>query len=50
VLQRAQLPVGFRITGPAVIEEDASTTVIPPGDTAEIDAWNNIVIELGAAS
>jgi N-methylhydantoinase A len=50
VLQRAQLPVGFRLTGPAVIEEDASTTVIPPGDTAEIDAWGNIIIELGAAS
>ena len=49
VLQRSTLPVGFRITGPAVIEEDASTTVIPPGDVAEIDAWNNIVIDLGDA-
>ncbi len=50
VLQRSQLPIGYRITGPAVIEEDASTTVIPPGDVAEIDAWNNIVIDLGEAA
>ncbi len=50
VLQRRTLPVGYRIAGPAVIEEDASTTVIPPGDVAEIDAWRNIVIQLGAGA
>jgi N-methylhydantoinase A len=47
VLRRPSLPAGFTIAGPAVIEEDASTTVIPPGATATIDASGNIVIELG---
>ena len=49
VLQRRDLSAGFRFTGPAVVEEDASTTVIPPGDTAEIDGWGNIIIDLGDA-
>ena len=47
---RRTCPSGQRITGPAVIEEEASTTVVPPDDTAEIDAGGNIVITLGAAS
>ena len=47
VWQRSELPPGMRFAGPAVIEEHASTTVLPPGDCAEIDQWGNIVIELG---
>lgn len=47
VWQRGDLPAGTRLVGPAVIEEHASTTVLPPGDRAEIDEWGNIVIELG---
>lgn len=50
VWQRGELPVGTRIAGPAVIEEHASTTVLPPGDRAEIDQWGNIVINLGDAT
>ena len=49
VWQRDDLGVGFRIIGPAVIEEEASTTVVPPDDAAEIDAFGNIIITLGAA-
>ena len=33
--------------GPAVIEERNSTTFVPPGDRAVIDACGNIVITLG---
>lgn len=50
VWQREMLPVGHRITGPALVEEEASTTVIGPGDSARIDERGNIVIQLGAAA
>ena len=50
IWQRAALSSGQRITGPAVIEEEASTTIVPPDDVAEIDAGGNIVITLRSAS
>ena len=31
VYQRDALPVGQKINGPAVIEEDGSSTFVPPG-------------------
>ena len=43
VYDRARLPVGATITGPAIVEEPESTTVLPPGTTAEIDAWGNLL-------
>lgn len=44
VWDRASLPVGFKITGPAIIEEYSSTTVIQPGDVAEIGKLGEISI------
>ena len=41
---RPALKAGNRIAGPALIEEHASTTVMHPGDNAEIDAFGDIVI------
>ena len=35
------------ITGPAVIEEHASTTVLLPGDRMRVDEFGNLVIEVG---
>ncbi len=46
---RAKLTAGNVITGPAVIEEHASTTLLPPGDTLEVDAYLNLVINVGGA-
>jgi N-methylhydantoinase A len=43
---RPALAAGTEIAGPAVIEERNSTTFVPPGDRAVIDAWGNIVITL----
>ena len=40
---------GNRITGPALIEEHASTTVLMPGDACEVDAYGNLVIAVGKA-
>ena len=44
---RADLKAGNRITGPALIEEHASTTVLLPGDRMKVDGYGNLVIEVG---
>ncbi|MER1967703.1 hydantoinase/oxoprolinase family protein [Castellaniella sp. GW247-6E4] len=44
VWDRASLPVGFKIVGPAIIEEYSSTTVILPGDIAEVGKLGEISI------
>jgi N-methylhydantoinase A len=46
ILWRPGLAAGTQVEGPAVIEERNSTTFVPPGDHAVIDAWGNIVITL----
>jgi N-methylhydantoinase A len=43
---RAGLAAGNRISGPALIEEHASTTVLLPGDRLEVDAYGNLLIEV----
>ena len=48
---RTKLLSGNRIEGPALIEEHASTTVLHPGDTLEVDAFGNLIISVeGPAS
>jgi len=37
--------VGARLTGPVVVEEPESTTVLPPGATAEVDPWANLIVD-----
>ena len=44
---RARLLAGNRIAGPALIEEHASTTVLHPEDSMEVDAYGNLVISVG---
>ncbi|WP_411731041.1 hydantoinase/oxoprolinase family protein [Paeniglutamicibacter sp.] len=46
VYNRAQLPAGATFSGPAIIDQLDSTTVVPPRTTAEIDGWGNIRIHL----
>ena len=48
--QRSELVAGQVIEGPGVIEEEASTTVLTPGDSASLDHMGNIVITLGGRS
>ena len=43
---RAALVAGNRISGPALVEEYASTTVVHPGDTLEVDAFGDLVIAI----
>jgi len=46
VLDRYALAPGARIAGPALVEERESTTVIPPGASAQVDDMLNLVIDL----
>ena len=41
------LLAGNKISGPALIEEHASTTVLMPGDKMTVDAYGNLVIAVG---
>ena len=42
---RAALKAGNRLEGPAIVNQYDSTTVIPPGLTAHVDRFGNIVID-----
>jgi N-methylhydantoinase A len=45
--QREKLPVGVPITGPAIVLQQDSTTLVPPQADAEVDHIGNIIIRLG---
>lgn len=47
---RDHLPIDAEITGPAIIEQMDTTTVIEPSDVAKGDAEGNIIITIGGAS
>jgi N-methylhydantoinase A len=44
VYRREQLGVGVQLTGPAIVEQLDSTTVIEPGDRMRVDALGNLEI------
>jgi N-methylhydantoinase A len=46
VYLRDALRAGNRIEGPALVEEDASTTVLLPGDRLRVDDFGNLDIEV----
>lgn len=46
VYERDDLAPGTRLSGPAIINQFDSTTVVPPSTRAEIDEWLNIRIHL----
>jgi len=46
VYDRDSLPVGAALTGPALVEEMSSTTVVGPGQRASVDAYGNLIILL----
>lgn len=49
VYDRELLQSGNRISGPALIEEHASTTVLFPGDELTVDSGGNLVISAASA-
>jgi N-methylhydantoinase A len=42
IYERARLPLGVHLAGPAIIEQSDTTTVIPPGVTARVDGAGNL--------
>ena len=42
---RAALSPGQHFAGPAIVAQDDCTSVVPPGFTARVDGWGNLVIE-----
>jgi N-methylhydantoinase A/oxoprolinase/acetone carboxylase beta subunit len=47
---RERLKAGNRISGPAIVNQYDTTTVIPPGLEAQVDRFGNIVIDVGASA
>ena len=48
VWKREMLPVGFVITGPAIVEEYGSTTLIGPGDVATVGRFGEMNIAVSS--
>ena len=46
IFDREKLASGNQVRGPAIIEQMDSTTVVHPGQTANIDRFGNIIIEI----
>lgn len=47
VYDRYALETGFSVSGPAIVEEMESTTVVPPGWGLTVDAAGNLVLKEG---
>jgi len=48
IYDRTALPAGARLAGPAIVEQMDCTTVIHPHQSAEVDAFGNLVIAVGS--
>ncbi len=46
IFDRSALPIGARITGPAVIDEMSATTLVPPGSEVTVDRTGNLLLEI----
>ena len=49
VFDRAALPAGYKVSGPAVIEEDQSTTVLPAGFALCVASGGELVMTRGGS-
>ncbi|UNX55433.1 hydantoinase/oxoprolinase family protein [Georgenia sp. TF02-10] len=47
VYDRARLTPGDVITGPAIVEQMDTTTVLLPSDICRVDAYRNLIVEIG---
>jgi N-methylhydantoinase A len=46
VYDRGGLPTGCQIAGPAIVEEMSSTTVILPSQSARVDRFGNLILDI----
>lgn len=44
VYNRSALPVGMRVEGPAIIEQEDTTTIIPPGWVSDVTSNGNLIL------
>ncbi|MGH7356675.1 MAG: hydantoinase/oxoprolinase family protein, partial [Candidatus Rokuibacteriota bacterium] len=49
IYDRYSLAPGQSLTGPAIVEERESTTVLPPGVVGEVDEYANLIVAVGSA-
>lgn len=49
VLDRTAMRAGQKFTGPALVEERESTTVVLPGDSVEVSPHGNLLLVMGGA-
>ncbi|MVA23854.1 hydantoinase/oxoprolinase family protein [Agrobacterium vitis] len=47
---RGDLPIGVSVSGPVIIAEAETNTMVPHGFVASIDAYGNIVMKTGSAT
>lgn len=47
VYQRTDLPIGYGVQGPALIDEDETTTVLLPGDDLVVSKGGSLLITIG---
>ena len=45
IYDREKLAAGNRFAGPAIVEQMDATTLVPPGMTARVDAYHNLILE-----
>ncbi len=45
IYHRDRLRPGNRFAGPAIVEQMDATTLVPPGMTARVDRWLNLILE-----
>ncbi|MEM9355881.1 MAG: hydantoinase/oxoprolinase family protein [Pseudomonadota bacterium] len=46
ILQRSDLTEGVIVPGPAIVEDQDCTTVVPPGDSARLNSGGHLMIEI----
>src|SRR5581483_5129455 len=47
IYDRSLLPVATKFSGPAVVEQPDTTTVMPPGTECTLDDFGNLIIAIG---
>jgi 5-oxoprolinase (ATP-hydrolysing) len=45
IYDRDRLGVGAAFTGPAIVEQFDATTVVPPGWSAVVDRYGNLILQ-----
>jgi N-methylhydantoinase A len=47
MIERADLPIGARVDGPAIVSEPTATTVVPPGASLRVEPFGSLVVTVG---